>query len=75
LTISHCTGTAQSSTANHNKDLAFLGLQRHQCGYLLGAENDLEAIAQALRREKMKYAFAPVWWDKKEVSQASFDVA
>ena len=57
-----------------NKDIAFLGLQRHQCGYLLGADNDLEAIAQALRRDKIKYAFAPVWWDEKEVSQASFDV-
>ena len=28
---------------------------------------------QALRRDKIKYAFAPVWWDDKEVAQAAFD--
>jgi hypothetical protein len=56
-----------------NKDLAFLGLQRNQCGYLLGAEGDLEAIVQALRRDKIKYAVAPVWWGDKEVAQAAFD--
>ena len=28
----------------------------------------------ALRREKLKYAFAPVWWDATEVDQATFDV-
>ena len=59
-----------TSTTN----LAFLGLQRHQCGYLLGAEGDLREIMLALRREKMKYALAPVWWDEKDVVQATFDV-
>lgn len=57
-----------------NTNLAFLGLQRHQCGYLLGAEGDLREIMLALRREKMKYAFAPVWWGENEVVQATFDV-
>jgi hypothetical protein len=56
-----------------NKDLGFLGLQRHQCGYLPGAEGDLAAIVQALRRDKIKYAFAPVWWDDNEVAQVAFD--
>ena len=54
-------------------DLAFLGLQRHQCGYLVGNDKDLRTIMLALRREKMKYSFAPVWWDDKEVDQATFD--
>ena len=54
-------------------DFAFLGLQRHQCGYLLGAGSDLRVIMLALRREKMKYVFAPVWWDIEEVVQATFD--
>ena len=55
-------------------DLAFLGLQRHQCGYLLGGDSDLKEIMLALRREKLRYAFAPVWWDATEVDQATFDV-
>jgi hypothetical protein len=54
-------------------DLAFLGLQRHQCGYLLGDDNDLRAIMLALRREKLKYSFAPVWWDEEAVDHAAFD--
>ena len=54
-------------------DLAFLGLQRHQCGYLLGDDSDLRAIMLALRREKLKYSFAPVWWDEEEVDHATFD--
>jgi hypothetical protein len=57
-----------------SKDLAFRGLQRHQCGYLLGAEGDLGTMMHALRRESIKYAFAPVWWDEKEIAQATFDV-
>jgi hypothetical protein len=28
----------------------------------------------ALRREKMKYTFAPVWWDEKDAVQTTFDV-
>ena len=59
-----------TSTTN----LAFRGLQRHQCGYVLGADSDLREIMLALRREKMKYSFAPVWWDEKDVVQAAFDV-
>jgi hypothetical protein len=54
-------------------DLAFLGLQRHQCGFVLGDDKDLRTIMLALRREKMKYSFAPLWWDEKEVDQATFD--
>jgi hypothetical protein len=55
-------------------DLAFLGLQRHQCGYLLADESGLRTIMLALRRENTKYAFAPVWWDDKELVQVTFDV-
>ena len=54
-------------------DLAFLGLQRHQCGFVLGDDKDLRTIMLALRREKIKYSFAPLWWDEKEVDQATFD--
>jgi hypothetical protein len=57
----------------NSKDLAFLGLQRHQCGYLAGDDNALHAIMHALGREEVKYSFAPVWWDEKEVDQATFD--
>jgi hypothetical protein len=28
----------------------------------------------ALRRDNLKYVFAPVWWDEREVDQAAFDV-
>ena len=38
-------------------DLAFLGLQRHQCGYVLGADSDLGEIMLALRREKHEIRF------------------
>ncbi len=55
-------------------DLAFLGLQRHQCGYVLGDDEDLRSIMLALRREKLKYSFAAVWWDDREVDQGTFDV-
>ena len=54
-------------------DLAFLGLQRRQCGFVLGDEKELRIIMLALRREKIKYLFAPRWWDEKEVDQATFD--
>jgi len=54
-------------------DLAFLGLQRQQCGYLLGDDNALRAIMLALRRQNLKYSFAPVWWNEKELDQATFD--
>ena len=54
-------------------DLAFRGLQRHQCGYVLADEGGLKTIMLALRNERIKYAFAPVWWDAKEVEQATFD--
>jgi hypothetical protein len=40
---------------------------------VLGDEKDLRTIMHALRREKIKYSFAPVWWDEKEVDQATFD--
>lgn len=54
-------------------DLAFLGLQRHQCGFLLGDDGKLREVMLALRRENIKYAFAPIWWDAKAVDQATFD--
>ena len=57
-----------------NTDVAFLGLQRRQCGYVAGEASALRSIMLALRRDKLKYVFAPVWWDEKEVDQATFDV-
>ena len=54
-------------------DLAFRGLQRHQCGFVLGDDSSLREVMVALRREKIKYAFAPIWWDGKAVDQATFD--
>ena len=57
-------------------DLSFLGLQRTQCGYVAGSAADLKSIMTALRREpQLRYSFAPVWWDSKDVDQAAFDVA
>jgi uncharacterized protein len=44
-------------------DLAFRGLQRQQCGYLLADAERLKTIMLALRREQIKYTFSPVWWD------------
>ena len=29
----------------------------------------------ALRRDNVRYAFSPVWWDDKDVDQATFDVS
>jgi len=54
-------------------DLALLGLQRRQCGYVAGTADALRTIMLALAREQKKYAFSPVWWDDKEVSQARSD--
>jgi peptidoglycan hydrolase-like protein with peptidoglycan-binding domain len=55
-------------------DLAYLGLQRHQCGYVTGDAEALRSIALALRRDNVNYTFAAVWWDGKDVDQATFDV-
>jgi hypothetical protein len=55
-------------------DLAYLGLQRHQCGYVVADADGLRSIAEALRRDSIKYVFAAVWWEGKEVDQATFDV-
>jgi uncharacterized protein len=54
-------------------DLAFRGLQRHQCGYVLADEVGLKTIMLALRNERIKYVLAPVWWTEKQVEQATFD--
>jgi len=56
-----------------SNDLAFLGLQRHQCGFVVGDEGAVRSIMLALRREKIKYVFAAVWWDEDEVARATFD--
>jgi hypothetical protein len=55
-------------------DLAYLGLQRHQCGYVAAEADALRSIALALRRDSVKYVFAAVWWDGKDLDQATFDV-
>jgi peptidoglycan hydrolase-like protein with peptidoglycan-binding domain len=56
-------------------DLAFLGLQRQQCGYVAASASELSQIMSALRREpQLKYLFAPAWWESKDVAQAAFDV-
>src|SRR5262249_17827806 len=55
-------------------DLAYLGLQRRQCGYVAGDADALRSIALALHRDKVPYMFAAVWWDGKDVDQATFDV-
>ncbi len=54
-------------------DLAFLGFQRRQCGYFASESTALRTLIEALRREQLKYSFAPVWFDVKEVTQATFD--
>jgi tetratricopeptide (TPR) repeat protein len=54
-------------------DLAFRGVQRHQCGFVAGDSAALRTVMEALRREQLKYSFAPVWFDIKEVIQATFD--
>ena len=47
-----------------NADLAFLGLQRHQCGYVAADAIVLKTIMQALRRQQMQYRFGPVWFER-----------
>ena len=54
-------------------DLAFRGLQRQQCGYVTGEADDLRTLMQALRREQIKYAFAPIWFEVGDVERATFD--
>ena len=54
-------------------DLAFRGVQRHQCGYVAGDLAALRTVMEALRREQLRYSFSPVWFDMKEVTQATFD--
>jgi hypothetical protein len=54
-------------------DLAFRGLQRQQCGYVAGGADDLRSIARALHRGQMEYRFVPVWFEVKDVEQATFD--
>ncbi|MDR3413470.1 MAG: hypothetical protein P4L87_21365 [Formivibrio sp.] len=56
-----------------NPDVAFLGLQRRQCGYVIGEASTLRSIMLALRRDGLKYAFSPVWWSDKDLDQATFD--
>ena len=67
--------TADWQFIETNTDLAFLGLQRRQCGYVAGDANALGTIMLALRRDNVRYAFSPVWWDDKDVDQATFDVS
>jgi tetratricopeptide (TPR) repeat protein len=58
-----------------SSDLAFRGLQRRQCGYVASDAGTLKTIMTALRREpQLTYAFAPVWWEQKDLDQAAFDV-
>jgi hypothetical protein len=54
-------------------DLAFYGVQRHQCGYVAGDAAVLRDLMKALRREVIPYRFAPVWFDVDDVKQATFD--
>jgi tetratricopeptide (TPR) repeat protein len=56
-------------------DLAFRGLQRQQCGYVAGDADVLRTLVKGLRREQIKYKFAPVWFEVKDVEQATFDVS
>jgi hypothetical protein len=54
-------------------DLAFLGVQRRQCAYVAGESTALRTLMEALRRDELKYSFAPVWFEAQEVTQATFD--
>lgn len=55
-------------------ELTFRGLQRQQCGYVAGQADDLRTLLQVLRRDQIiKYSFAPVWFEVKDVEQATFD--
>ncbi len=54
-------------------DLAFRGLQRQQCGYVAADAAVLGELMEALRRDKIQYRFAPVWFEVADVKQATFD--
>ena len=54
-------------------DLAFRGLQRQQCGYVAADAAVLRELMDALRRDKIQYRFAPVWFEVADVKQATFD--
>jgi hypothetical protein len=55
------------------EDLAYRGLQRQQCGYVAAEAGVLGNLLQALHRDKFKYVFSPVWFDKADMEQATFD--
>jgi hypothetical protein len=57
-----------------NGDLAYLGVQRRQCGYVAGEASALRSIMLALHRDDVNYIFSSVWWDDKDVDRATFDV-
>ena len=40
----------------------------------MGEASALRDILIALRRDGLKYAFSAVWWNDKDVDQATFDV-
>ena len=56
------------------EDLAYRGLQRHQCGLVAAEESVLHNIMQALVRDKANFVFAPVWFSQEDLSQATFDI-
>ena len=55
------------------EDWAYRGLQRQQCGYVAAEAGVLSNLMQALRRDKLKYVFSPVWFDEADMEQATFD--
>ena len=66
--------TADWQFVDVTPDLAYLGLQRHQCGYVTADADALRSIALALHRDSVRYTFAAVWWGGNDVDQAAFDV-
>jgi uncharacterized protein YecT (DUF1311 family) len=54
-------------------DSAYLGLQRRQCGYVVGDSNALRSIIIALGRDNQKVKLSPVWWSDNDIEQAAFD--
>jgi hypothetical protein len=56
-----------------NADLAYLGLQRRQCGYVVGDSDALRSIIIALGADNQKVKLSPVWWSDKDIEQAAFD--
>jgi hypothetical protein len=56
------------------KETAFFGLQRKQCGHVVAEATALRDLMAGLRREKLKYAFAPLWWGDEDLKRATFDV-